>query len=288
MSYQERISQLTVLAASETQKKLDARRQRDHYYTEATRLSALAKRSRNQSRRLRIVSAATCSIAACLAAAMLLLVLRPSRSGVARTAARRGDAVQVATQVKTPSYVLGSVRIANGNGRCSATIISIGERYAVGVSAAHCFQGRIGGKFWINNPTGTSTEATLVAVDKKNDLSLFYVDAAGVVGRSCLHAPDDIYGEELTAVGYTGGEGPKFKTASWIGPLHMGENWGFRAESGPFEGGDSGGGVFLDGSLIAVIWGKEKRTMVTSTHPELYEFVSSHWSRLPAGSGEYG
>lgn len=272
---QDRISQLTIRAAEEANKKVAARRQRDYYFHEATRLSALAKTARIKARRARRDTFLACAV---FASTLLLLAL-----------VRRHPAVQqtgFVDRTSTPAYVLGSVRVANGGSRCSATIIAIGDRYAVGVSAKHCFVGRIGGKFTINNPTGSSTEATLAAIDDKHDLALFYVPADGVVGRSCLHAPDEVGGGDVTAVGYTAGQGPKFKEATWIGQL--GKNWTFRVDSGPFEGGDSGGGVFLNGTLVAVIWGKQDRTMVTARHDQVYEFVRKNWSSLPAGCGEYG
>ena len=62
---------------------------------------------------------------------------------------------EASPQEPLPSHVLASVLIMNPGPTCSGTIISRGERWASGVSAAHCFAGHIGGKFAVRFADGS-------------------------------------------------------------------------------------------------------------------------------------
>ena len=111
----------------------------------------------------------------------------------------------------TPENVLASVLVCNQGPCCSGTIVSRGDEWAAGVSAAHCFQGHIGGKFWIYFPDGRATRAELLAIDKQLDLSLFRVRADSIL-CACpvpyeLPAAAD---QHWSVCGYPGSKGPTY------------------------------------------------------------------------------
>lgn len=145
----------------------------------------------------------------------------------------------------TPSHVLASVKMKNGGSRCSGTVVSRGVKYAAIVSAAHCVAGRIGGKATFVNADGSTFQAELIAFDRKADLSLFRGPADKVLGHSWIPRTMP-KASKWDAVGYTSGGAIQYKT---IQP-YRGH---YYVRSGPFAGGDSGGGIFADGALVGVI-----------------------------------
>lgn len=206
----------------------------------------------------------------------------------------------------SPGYVLGSIHLANGDTRCSGTVISQGVEYAAAVSAAHCFRGVIGGHFTAFNPDGSSMEATLLAMDEKNDIALFRLPADKILGRSWV--PDDGCIPDVgvySAVGYTHTTGPIYKACQLAdrGKWRSeggGEVWMYRVlyEQSPpktgFGGGDSGGGIFKNGALLTVISTCEKnsaawdnREMRGCGHGELAAFLRRNRDNL-RGCGPHG
>jgi hypothetical protein len=154
---------------------------------------------------------------------------------------------------RTPSHVLASVNIFNGDHQGSGTIISKGEKSAALLSAAHNFKGVLGGNFWIYYPDGTYTNATLLAVDRERDLALAKVDASTILGHSYL--PRKIVDGEINGVGYTDGQGPNYRKLVYSQAYYNSAQkymWEFGVSTGSFWNGDSGSGVFIDEALVAV------------------------------------
>ena len=197
----------------------------------------------------------------------------------------------------TPSYILGSVHLANGETRCSGTIISKGEEWAAAVSAAHCFSGRIGGKFTIYYPDGSEAEATLLAMDKEHDISLFKVPASSVLGHSWVpHKGMIPKVGSYSAVGYPATRGPEYKNVKlWRTNENRGTIWMYRKmDNTRFGGGDSGGGIFKNGALLTVISTCEKNSsrydnkeLRGCSHDCLVDFLTRNEQQL-RGCGPWG
>lgn len=154
---------------------------------------------------------------------------------------------------QTPAHILASVNIYNGSVQGSGTIISKGEKYALMLSAAHNFVGKIGNSFWVYYPDGTYTEATLLAVDRTRDLALARVDVDTILANSYISKTPKK--GILDGVGYTGGQGPNKREMNYTGSYFNASNrhmWNLSVINGPFWDGDSGGGVFIDGGLVGV------------------------------------
>jgi hypothetical protein len=192
----------------------------------------------------------------------------------------------------TPSHILASVKMINGGNHCSGTVCYRDSQVAWIVSCAHCVSGKIGNSCYWYNGDGSWFLAELVAFDRQLDLSLFRCDepektlgVAWILDES--PAGDNVHYE---ACGYTGvdgtGKGPYYKSLTLLGDKN------FRVNSGPFGGGDSGGGIYADGSLIGVIScceGPSSSSSNTHMYPwcgpdELREFVGRHCPPCPAAA----
>jgi len=158
----------------------------------------------------------------------------------------------------TADDVLASVHMANGNS-CSGTVVYdplIEHDKALIVSCAHCVAGNIGKSCWWHNPDGTAFRAKLVAVDRKHDLSLFITDRKNVLYGVPIAETWEHTGARVTACGYPGGHGPKFRDVVYQGETNAGgmPRWSFKCKTTPYiNGGDSGCGVFIDGTLAGVL-----------------------------------
>ncbi len=152
-----------------------------------------------------------------------------------------------------------SMRVTNGGTSCSGTVFSVGSEHAAAIGAAHCFSGRIGGEFDVLIGQQT-VKATLIAVDKGKDLALWKLPASAVI--EVAEFPDEQPQGPMTAIGYPAGVATahvkklKFRDQHEQGTRY---DWQCEVVDGRFEGGDSGGGVFLDGRLAGVIHGKETK-----------------------------
>ena len=185
---------------------------------------------------------------------------------------------------KSPERVLASVRIGRSGG-CSGTIIRIHGEHAWGISAAHCAS-RVGDAFVIGNPDGTRGAARWIAIDRSVDLSLFITWSKEVLGAAtvCAHATPD-WSKGVEAVGYPGGQGPKWKRFQIqrenVAHGESGTRRVFRNRyqfnnlgPGWFAGGDSGGGVFYDGDhLIGVMTHGGPRA---ASLPQIQKFLRTH------------
>jgi hypothetical protein len=157
---------------------------------------------------------------------------------------------------RTPDHVLSAVRINNRGALGSGTIISKGDRYATVLTVAHLFNGKLGTEFWVYYADGSYTTATLIASDAKRDLALCRVEADTVLARSYIPKEMIKGNVNLSGVGYTLGNGPKYKTLTYNNAYYNKDQkyfWNFSVNSGPNWSGDSGGGVYIENALVGVI-----------------------------------
>lgn len=196
------------------------------------------------------------------------------------------------TTQTTPNHILASVNIFNGQIQGSGTVISKGKARAAVLSAAHNFKGKIGGNFYVYYPDGTYTEATLLALDPGRDLAVASVDADTILAHS--YVPEK-FGDTgtLSGVGYTGGQGPNYRTLTYTSAYYNTSNrrmWEMNVTKGPFWDGDSGGGVFLDEALIGLTSQRDAlvyagnntyvRRMYAVSHGEIVAFLNENKAAL--------
>lgn len=127
-----------------------------------------------------------------------------------------------------------------------------------------------------NHVTGESTGGYVFAIDRNADLALIWTDKP----VSYVRAVSTGIAANLTAekFGYGGGVGRLMRIRCKY--LHGG---GTVTLSTPSISGDSGGGVFQDGKLVAVLWGSEdtsgrnaNATSVAANGPQLQRFVAEY------------
>lgn len=196
------------------------------------------------------------------------------------------------TSQMTPNHILASVNIFNGQIQGSGTVISKGKTRAAVLSAAHNFKGKVGGTFYVYYPDGTYTEATLLAIDHGRDLAVASVDADTILAHSYI--PERIADAgTLSGVGYTGGQGPNYRTVTYTSAYYNTSNrrmWEMNVTKGPFWDGDSGGGVFLDEALIGLASQRDSlvsvgnntyiRRMYAVAHGEIVAFLAENKAAL--------
>ncbi len=196
---------------------------------------------------------------------------------------------------RTPNHVLASVIIFNGDLQGSGTIISVGNKYAALLTAAHNFSGKIGGKFWVYYVDGTYTQATLLAIDRKRDLALARVTANTIIAHA--YVPKKLNDGKISNVGFTNGKGPIYKTLRYERQFRGKHNkyvWQLALKSGNYWDGDSGGGVFIGNALCGVATARNSncrtRKVYASPHHEIIGFLNENeenltgcgtWSKAP-------
>jgi hypothetical protein len=207
----------------------------------------------------------------------------------------RNDITKVPTSgtfQTTPAHILASVNIFNGSIQGSGTVISKGKNKAAILTAAHNFSGKVGGDFFVYYPDGTYTKATLIAHDPTRDLALASVDADTIIEHS--YVPDKIAETGiLSGVGYTGGQGPNYRTLSYTSAYYNSSNrrmWEMNVTAGPFWDGDSGGGVFQNEAIIGVTSQRDSlvsignntyvRRMYACSHSEIVSFLNENKKAL--------
>ncbi|MFZ8360660.1 hypothetical protein ACO1LX_19870, partial [Staphylococcus aureus] len=81
------------------------------------------------------------------------------------------------------------------------------------------FSGKIGGEFFVYYPDGTYAKATLLAHDPGRDLAVASVDADTIIEHSYI--PEGVpQTGTLSGVGYTGGQGPNYRTLAYTGAYY--------------------------------------------------------------------
>ncbi len=163
--------------------------------------------------------------------------------------------VQIATARET---VLPSIVLHNGNRACSGTIFSVGPEWAAGMSAGHCFDGHIGGKFRVSFPDGTSTDAILMVHRPEHDVAIWRVPTASVIANAPLPSKMPAEVSQYESVGFPGGKGPYYQKCTTNGnnvarsQNGFSNRWTFTVADRARDG-HSGSGVFADGKLVCVV-----------------------------------
>lgn len=197
----------------------------------------------------------------------------------------------------TPNHVLASVNIFNGTKQGSGTVISKGDQFAAVLTAGHNFKGAIGGPFWVYYPDGTYTKGTLIAIDRDRDLALGRVDVTTILGHS--YVPEKFGEGTLSGCGYTGGQGPNYRTLCYNSAYKNQANkwmWDLSVTSGPFWDGDSGSGVFIEDACVGVTSQRDALVYINQntyykklyavSHSEIVAFLNENTSAL-AGCGDW-
>lgn len=198
---------------------------------------------------------------------------------------------------RTPSHVLASVNIFNGDVQGSGVVVSKGDKHSAVLSAGHNFKGNVGGEFWVYYADGTYTKATLLAVDRERDLALARVDSKTILGHSYI--PKAIFRGEITGVGYTGGQGPNLRKLVYNSAYYNTAKkymWDFSVREGPFWDGDSGSGVFIDDATVGITSQRDalvplghntyQRKLYACSHDEIVRFLTVNKDKLE-GCGDY-
>lgn len=191
--------------------------------------------------------------------------------------------------MKTAAHRLASVRIGSGGG-CSGTIIAINGENAYGISAAHCSSG-VDKTFTFGNADGSEGVARWIARDRNIDLAIFMCwskDVLAVAPVPEKFTPD--WTRQIEAIGYPHTRGPKYKLLRYNRTHdhgetdHRGRSTGRTMYSrycftnlgpGTFDDGDSGGGVFYDGSHLVGVMTHGGRIHCASL-PTIVAFIKKH------------
>jgi hypothetical protein len=178
----------------------------------------------------------------------------------------------------TPKSVLSSVLIYNGTSQGSGTVISKGDKHAAILTAAHIFEGKIGGNFWVYYADGTYTEATLMAHDPNKDLALACVNADTIIDY--IPVAKDLPAGDITSVGYPNGQGPNYKRLKYNGQNKR--LWNLGLLSGTTGEGESGSGDFIKDQLVSVnvMRNQYNSELYSRAHQDVVEFLNENKSIL--------
>ena len=158
---------------------------------------------------------------------------------------------------------------------CSGTLIAIGPRWTYGLSAAHCAS--VGKAIKVHTFKGKEFAGTWVSKDAKTDLALFRIPSDPSLTAVQL-------GRVTDAIQGFGRNGKKELRHTTIGAIEDRTNGArferaeYIVESGKFDNGDSGGGVFSNGKLCGVISHGEKKKLYAATRLQILSFVAEQKS----------
>jgi len=175
-------------------------------------------------------------------------------------------------------YVDASVNLHGGSG----TIIVRGKATAYGLSAEHVCK-KVGKTFRFTCSDGkTVGVGTWVAKDKKSDLALFSCLSKDTLAASSVLRVRPA--GDVTGCGFPGGKGPerltlKTEPAEQIidkdgDRIKVNKRDAFAISKGHFANGNSGGGVFIDGSVVSVMsHGRDDEMAYGASHTDLLAFL---------------
>lgn len=185
-----------------------------------------------------------------------------------------------------PLIAHASVRL--GSGSCSGTVFwkDDDKELAYILSARHCVWSE-GDQIQVHFVDGDSSNARVLAVGPEYDLSLLVTHSTHVVSV-CEPADSLPSNGTWTACGYPGGVGPKYKTLQsprFQSNVHTDngvfDRNVFRISSGPFSGGDSGGGVAVNNRLAGVMThGGRPGEMLAAPYQDIRRFLSQHGGKI--------
>lgn len=195
------------------------------------------------------------------------------------------------------------VIVNNGDRSGSGIIVGMDAHYAYGVSAAHCFVGKIGGAFEVVAHDGSKHTATLKAHETRFDVALFITDPYKGFDVSPI-ARGKPATENYVLAGYPS-IGPDFAKSAveasafsqqYVETPAKRENvtllnrygancFQFITENA-VTFGDSGGGVFSNGELVSVISSVDTRDQhktTTCTQAQLVWFAEQKYTHCQNG-----
>ena len=172
-----------------------------------------------------------------------------------------------ATMAANPGLESVSVRIDG----CSGTVIARGKVWAYGISAAHCIDED--GPVLVRFMNGSKCKATWESIDTEVDLALFKFSAKYLTRVASLSKPSDV----IEGFGLNGYKKLKYSDS---GPIYDKSSKSryirteYIVESGKFDDGDSGGGVFSRGKMCGVITHGKGKKLYAATHGQVLTFLA--------------
>lgn len=173
-----------------------------------------------------------------------------------------------------------SVKVINGDRRGSGTLVAVDGDFAYGVTCGHAFNGVINGHFQVETFDGRTRDAVLKDIDKPLDLAIFAIASfeAIQVCPLCECKPDS---DAYTMAGFPDAGAYRETKATLDDKKQFADTQGrrlfmFRTDA-EMPGGTSGGGVFCDGELCAVVSAgpvTDMKTTLTCTQKSLWEFAA--------------
>ena len=175
-------------------------------------------------------------------------------------------------------YVEASVNLHGGSG----TIIVRGARHAYGLSAGHVCS-KVGKEFRFTCADGKRWgNGRWLAKDKKTDLALFACWTKDTLAAAPVRRTRPA--GDVTGCGFPGGKGPerltlKVEESEQIidkdgDEIKVAKRDAFAISKGHFANGNSGGGVFADGSLISVMsHGRDDEMVYGASHADVMAFL---------------
>jgi hypothetical protein len=184
--------------------------------------------------------------------------------------------------------ILGRASIRVGNGKCSGSVIWKGPEYSYALTASHCV-GDTDSVIAVEFVNGEKSKARVIAEDRSYDLALLKLwsrDVIDVVQPSASFSPTK--DSRFVAVGFTSGVGPKLKTITVQGAaprMNIADGNEFKVDSGPFAGGDSGGGIYLETPtgfrLVGVMsHGQDDKMIQGSQYNQTVGFLQRHADKI--------
>lgn len=156
---------------------------------------------------------------------------------------------------------------------CSGTVIARGKVWAYGISAAHCVDED--GPVAIRFMNGTRCKGTWESVDLGVDLALFRFSAKHLVAVIDLN-PRRV-SDGIRAYGLNGLKKLKYSETGLIHDKSSRTKYlraEYKVESGKFDNGDSGGGVFVNGKMCGVITHGKDEKLYAATHGQILTFLA--------------
>lgn len=170
-------------------------------------------------------------------------------------------------------WVAASLNLHGG----SATVIAQRGEKAYAISAAHICAGTGKRVAFTCADNRTSGVGEWLAEDEDLDLALLVTSTRDTIGVAPIYR--QLQRGRLRACGFPKGKGPEAKGFVWIADTRItnlpARRYHFEVKDGKFRGGDSGGGVFVNGSLISVIThgDDDNEEAYGATHRDILAFL---------------
>ena len=172
-------------------------------------------------------------------------------------------------------------------GGCSGTLIYRDLDRTVGVSAAHCAGGS-GSPVQVVLPDGRRLAGRWAQRDVEKDLVLFSIPRQDRP-LQLARVPGVVPKGDVTAYGRHGLKALKAMGREVITESDSGRKlhrYGYEVTSGKYRNGDSGSGVYVEGTLVGVAsHGDDDDELFSSSHEQLVGFLTEHGVMGPGPEG---